>query len=92
VFSPLHAKLQSGGSIVHFDVSATIGAGVVDSALSSGVAGNAGVGFTFFLGRALTIHLDVRDYVYRQQLLARKVIVNDLSATVGVGLMLPFSE
>jgi outer membrane beta-barrel protein len=92
VFSPLHAKLQAGSSIVHFDVSATLGAGVVDSALSSGIAGNAGIGFAFFLGRAVTVRLDVRDYVFRQQLLARKVLVNDLAATLGFGLMLPFTE
>lgn len=92
VFSPLHAKLQSGASIVHFDVSVTLGAGVVDSALSSGVAGNAGIGFAFFLGKAVTLRLDLRDYVYRQQLLDRKVLVSDLAATLGIGLMLPFQE
>ena len=65
---------------------------MVDSALSSGVAGNVGIGFAFFLGRAVTVRLDVRDYVYRQQLLDRKELVNDLAATIGVGLMLPFQE
>ena len=65
---------------------------MVDSALSSGVAGNAGIGFAFFVGRAVTMRLDVRDYVYRQQLLGKKVLVNDLAATLGVGLMLPFQE
>jgi outer membrane beta-barrel protein len=92
VFSPLHAKLQSGSSIVHFDVSVTLGAGVVDSDLSSGIAGNAGLGFAFFVGKAVTIRLDLRDYVYQQQLLARKELVSDLAATVGVGLLLPFEE
>jgi outer membrane beta-barrel protein len=92
VFSPLHAKLQSGASIVHFDVSVTLGAGVVDSDLSSGVAANAGIGFGFFVGRAMTIRLDVRNYLYRQQLLARKQLVSDLAATVGLGLLLPFTE
>jgi outer membrane beta-barrel protein len=92
VFSPLHAKLESGSSIAHFDVSVTLGAGVVDSALASGVAGNGGIGFAFFIGHAVILRLDVRDYVFRQQLLGNKVIVNDLAATVGVGLMLPLSE
>jgi outer membrane beta-barrel protein len=92
VFSPLHAKLQAGAGIAHFDVSLTVGAGVVDSALSSGVAGNAGIAFTFFVGHAVTVRLDVRDYVYRQQLLARKLLVSDLAATLGVGLLLPLSE
>jgi outer membrane beta-barrel protein len=84
--------MQSGASIVHFDVSVTLGAGVVDSALSSGVAGNVGIGFGFFLGKAVTLRLDLRDYVYRQQLLDRKVVVSDLAATLGVGLLLPFQE
>ncbi len=92
VYVPLYAKLQSGSSIVHFDVFVTAGAGVVDSVLSSGIAGNAGFGFAFFLGRAAAVRIDVRDYVYRQQLLARKVLVNDVTATLGFSLFLPFTE
>lgn len=92
VFSPVHAKLQSGSSIVHFDVSLTLGAGVVDSVLTSGVAGNAGIGFGFFVGRAVTIRLDLRDHVYQQQLLSDTELVSDLSATIGVGLLLPLTE
>jgi outer membrane beta-barrel protein len=92
VFSPLHAKLQVGASIVHFDVSVTAGAGVVDSALSSGIAGNAGIGFGFFVGKALIVRFDVRDYVYRQQLLFEKELVNDVAATLGVGILYPFVE
>jgi outer membrane beta-barrel protein len=92
VFSPLHGKLQAGASVVHFDVSVTAGAGVVDSPLSSGIAGNVGLGFGFFVGKAVTVRLDFRDYLYRQQLLARKQLVSDLAATVAVGLMLPLTE
>jgi outer membrane beta-barrel protein len=92
VFSPLHAKLQSGASIVHFDVSVTAGAGVVDSVLSSGVAGNVGLSFAFFVGKAMTVRLDVRDYIHRQQLLARRIWVSDLAVTAGIGVLLPFTE
>ena len=92
VFSPLHAKLQAGATIVHFDVSLTAGVGVVDSVLSSGIAANAGVGFGFFVGKAMTIRLDLRDYLHRQQLLESKQLVHDLAATVGVGVLLPFTE
>jgi outer membrane beta-barrel protein len=92
VWSPLHAKLQSGSSIVHFDVQVTAGAGVVDSALSSGIAGNGGVGFMFMVGRALALRIDLRDYVYRQELLTRRLIVNDLAITGGVSVLLPFAE
>jgi outer membrane beta-barrel protein len=92
VWAPLHAKMQIGSSISHFDVSLTAGAGVVDSALSSGIAGNGGVGLMFFLGRALALRVDVRDYVYRQELLVRRLIVNDVAITGGVSVLLPFTE
>jgi outer membrane beta-barrel protein len=92
VWSPLHAKMQVGSSITHFDVQLTAGAGVVDSALSSGIAGNGGVGFMFMLGRAVALRVDVRDYVYRQELLTRRLIVNDLAITGGVSMLLPFAE
>jgi outer membrane beta-barrel protein len=84
--------MQTGSSIFHFDVSVTAGAGVVDSALSSGIAGNAGIGLTFFLGRALALRIDVRDYIYRQALLTRRLYVNDIAVTGGISLMLPFTE
>jgi outer membrane beta-barrel protein len=92
VWSPLHAKMQTGASLVHFDVNLTLGAGVVDSALSSGIAGNGGVGFMFLLGRAVALRLDVRDYLYRQELLTRRLIVNDVAITGGVSVLLPFTE
>lgn len=92
VYVPLHAKVQSGSGIAHFDVSLTAGAGVVDSALSSGVAANAGIGFSFFVGRAVVLRLDVRDYLYRQRLLSRTMTVNDVAVTLGVGVLLPFTE
>jgi outer membrane beta-barrel protein len=92
VWSPLHAKLQSGASVVHFDVQLTAGAGVVDSALSSGIAGDGGIGFMFLLGRAVALRIDLRDYIYRQELLTRRLIVNDVALTGGVSVLLPFTE
>ncbi len=92
IFSPLHAKMQLGASLVHFDFYVTAGAGVVDSVLSSGIAGNGGFGFTFMLGRAFAFRVDIRDYVYRQQLLTEKMVVNDLTATMGFSIFLPFTE
>jgi outer membrane beta-barrel protein len=91
-WAPLHAKLQAGASLVHFDVYLTAGAGVVDSVLSSGVAGDGGLGFMVFLGRAVALRLEVRDHVYRQQLLTRKLVVNDVAATIGLSMLLPFAE
>ena len=60
--------------------------------LSSGIAANAAIGLKFFLGRAISVRIDVRDHVYRQQLLARKELVNDVTAMIGIGLFLPVVE
>ena len=92
VWSPAHGKLRLGGSIRHFDLYVAGGAGVVDSVLSSDIAANGAVGLKFFLGRAIAVRIDVRDHVYRQQLLARKEWVNDVTAMIGIGLFLPVVE
>ncbi|HET6281744.1 MAG TPA: outer membrane beta-barrel domain-containing protein [Polyangia bacterium] len=92
VWTPAHGKMRLGGSILHFDPYLVAGAGVVDSALASDLAGNAGFGVKFFVGRAIALRFDVRDHVYRQQLLARKVFVNDLTTMLGVSLFLPLGE
>jgi len=92
VWSPAHGKLRLGGAIQHFDLYVAGGAGVIDSVLSSDIAGNAAVGLKFFLGRAIAIRFDVRSYLYRQQLLAQKEWVNDVTSTIGFGVFLPVSE
>ena len=92
VWSPAHGKLRLGGSIRHFDLYFAGGAGVVDSVLSSDISGNAAFGLKFFLGRAISVRFDVRDHVYRQQLLAKKEWVNDVTAMIGIGLFLPVTE
>jgi outer membrane beta-barrel protein len=92
VYSLAHAKMRFGGSITHFDFYLAAGGGVVDSVVSSGIAGNGGFGLKFFLGRAFAFRLDLRDYVFKQQLLAETLIVNDISATLGLSLFLPIRE
>ncbi len=92
VWAPAHAKMRLGGSITHFDLYLVAGAGVVDSVLSQDIAGNGGFGLKFFGRRAFAVRLDVRDHVYRQQLLSQVMWVNDLTATVGLSLFLPVTE
>jgi outer membrane beta-barrel protein len=92
IWVPAHAKMRLGGAITHFDLYVAAGAGVVDSALSRDLAGNAGLGLKFFLGRAVAIRVDVRDHLFRQQLLARTALVNDLTTTLGVSVFLPVVE
>jgi outer membrane beta-barrel protein len=87
-----HGKMRVGGSIDHFDLYVAGGAGVVDSVLSSDIAGNGGFGLKFFLGRAVALRIDVRDHVYRQQLLSQKMLVNDLTTMMGFSVYLPVGE
>jgi outer membrane beta-barrel protein len=91
-YSLAHAKMRFGGSITHFDFFLAAGGGVVDSVVSSGIAGTGGFGLKFFLGKAFAFRLDLRDHVFQQQLLAQTFIVNDVSATLGLSLFLPMRE
>ena len=92
VWDPAHGKLRLGGAIQHFDLYIALGGGVIDSVLSSDIAANGALGLKFYLGRAMAIRLDVRNYVYRQQLLARKEWVDDVTTTIGLSLFLPVTE
>jgi len=92
VYSLAHAKMRFGGSITHFDFFLLAGGGVVDSAVSSGIACTGGFGLKFFLGKAYAVRLDLRDHIFRQQLLAETFVVNDISATLGFSLYLPMRE
>ena len=92
MWDPAHGKLRLGGGIQHFDLYLAAGAGVVDSVLSDDIAGNGAVGLKFFVGRAMSVRVDLRDHVYRQQLLSRKEWVNDVTAMVGIGVFLPLRE
>jgi outer membrane beta-barrel protein len=92
VWVPAHAKMRLGGGISHLDLYVTAGGGVVDSVLSSDLAANAGLGMKFFIGHAYAIRVDVRDHLFREQLLAEKEFVNDLTATLGFSLYLPMGE
>jgi outer membrane beta-barrel protein len=92
VYVLAHAKMRLGGGLSHLDLYVAAGGGIVDSVLSSDLAGNGGVGMKFFLGHAFAIRVDVRDHVFREQLLAQKEIVNDLTATLGLSLYLPMGE
>ena len=89
VWYPLHGKLQMGGSIVHFDIHLDAGVGVVSSPTSRGVTGVGGLGFKFFGGSAVAFRIDMRDLVYRQELLEEKFVVNDVSVTAGLSIFLP---
>ncbi|ACY16457.1 outer membrane beta-barrel domain-containing protein [Haliangium ochraceum] len=89
VWTPIYGKLRLGGVISRFDINAALGVGVVDAPTSRGAAGVAGFGMKLFLGRAVAFRIDVRNHVFRQELLDERFIVKDLAITSGLSLYLP---
>ena len=89
IWSPIYGKLRMGGKVMRFDIHLDLGVGVVDSQTSRGAAGMAGVGLKLFMGKAWAFRIDVRDHVFRQELLDERFLVNDVSITTGLSLFLP---
>jgi outer membrane beta-barrel protein len=90
VWSPVHGKMRIfADSIVHFDIYGAIGVGVIDNATSYGAAGQFGLGAKVLLGKSWSIRLDVRDHLYRQQVLQVNQYVQDFSLTLGLSVFLP---
>lgn len=92
VWSPVYGKLRLGGAIVHFDLHADIGVGVIDSKTSRGAAGVLGFGLKLFLGQAVAIRIDARNRTFRQDLLEERFLVNDSAITAALSVFLPFSN
>ncbi|HEY4180420.1 MAG TPA: outer membrane beta-barrel domain-containing protein [Kofleriaceae bacterium] len=90
VWSPVYGKLRLGGSIVHFDLHADIGVGVVDSKTSRGAAGVVGFGIRLFGGDWFSFRIDARNRTFRQELLEERFLVNDSAITAGISVFLPF--
>ncbi|HEU4732992.1 MAG TPA: outer membrane beta-barrel domain-containing protein [Kofleriaceae bacterium] len=90
VWSPVYGKLRLGGSIVHFDLHAEAGVGVIDSGTSRGAAGVLGFGMKLFMGQAIAFRIDARNRTFRQELLDERFLVNDSAVTASLSLFLPF--
>lgn len=90
VWSPVYGKLRLGGSIVHFDLHADLGVGVIDSATSRGASGVIGFGMKLFAGNAVAFRIDARNRTFRQELLEERFLVNDTAITAGLSLFFPF--
>ncbi len=91
-WSPVYGKLRLGGSIVHFDLHADLGVGVIDSKTSRGASGVVGFGTRLFLGQAAAIRIDLRNRTFRQELLDEHFLVNDTAITASLSVFLPFSN
>jgi outer membrane beta-barrel protein len=81
-----------GDGISRFDFYLAAGAGITDDGSGRGLTGSGGFGLKIYVGQWLGIRLDVRDHVLTQELLGVSQVVNDIVATGGLSVFLPFSS
>lgn len=92
IWSPVYGKLRMGGTILHFDLHADLGVGVVDSNTSRGAAGIIGFGMKLFMSQAIVLRIDARNRTFREDLLDQRFLVNDSALTAGLSVLLPFTN
>jgi outer membrane beta-barrel protein len=89
MWAPLYGKMRAGGKILRYDFYVGAGPGVVVDPLSFGMGGNFIIGARLFLHQAIAIRFDVRDYLYNQELLRERYVVNDIALNFGFSVFLP---
>jgi outer membrane beta-barrel protein len=81
-----------GAELGRFDLFFVIGGGITDNQTSRGLTGSFGLGAEFFIGEWFAIRVDIRDQILEQQLLGESAIVNNLTATLGLSVYIPFEN
>jgi len=79
-----------GSAISRFDFYLAAGAGVTDNQSAQGLTFSGGLGFKFYIASWFALRLDLRDHVLQQELLGESRLVNNLTATLGTSLFIPF--
>jgi outer membrane beta-barrel protein len=95
VWSLAYGKVRwLGGAIGRYDFYLSLGGGATVEPGDIGLTGNGGFGMKFYLTQWLALRLDVRDFVHEQKRVALGVekIVNDITATGGLSVFIPFTN
>jgi outer membrane beta-barrel protein len=91
VWSFAYGKLRwAGGGTSRFDFNLALGAGVTDDTTARGITGSAGLGAKLYFGKWFAVRWDVRDHVLEESLVGDQHIVNDILATFGLSVFIPF--
>lgn len=93
VWSLAYGKVRwLGGGISRYDLYASLGGGATVHPGDLGLTGSVGLGMKFYLTEWLALRWDVRDAVHQQKriYLGLDKIVNDLTATGGLSVFIPF--
>ncbi len=89
VWSPIHAKLKIGDSIVHSDILFMAGAGRLVHDSVQGLTLDAGVAIELLTSKYLTMRLDARDVMAVQEVAAETRYTNNLVVTLGFAGWIP---
>lgn len=81
-----------GGSIGRFDFYLAVGGGVTDNQTARGLTFSGGFGMKFYFGEWFALRMDIRDQVLQQELLGESEIVNNITATFGLSIFMPFRQ
>jgi outer membrane beta-barrel protein len=95
VWSLAYGKVRwMGGAIGRYDFYLALGGGATVEPGDLGLTGSGGFGMKFYLTQWLALRLDVRDLVHEQKRVALGVekIVNDITATGGLSVFIPFTN
>jgi len=91
VWSLAYGKLRWFGSqISRFDFNLALGGGITDNQAARGLTFSGGLGFKFYPTDWLGLRMDVRDNVLQQELLGESRLVNNIVATLGLSVFIPF--
>jgi outer membrane beta-barrel protein len=91
IWSLAYGKMRwFGGKISRFDFYLALGGGVTDNQTARGLTFSGGFGMKFLFGRWFAVRIDVRDQLLQQELLGRSSIVNNIAATLGLSIFMPF--
>lgn len=93
IWSLAYGKMRwFGGRISRFDFYLAGGAGVTDNQTATGLTFNAGIGLKFLFGDWFAMRFDVRDSILSQEVLGESRIVNNITATFGLSMFMPFHQ
>lgn len=91
VWAPFHFKAKtSGGSLLHGDAGFVTGAGKLFNDTAQGLAFDGGMVVELYAADWLSFRFDVRDVVLLQEAVGETRLTNNIQATLGLGLWLPF--
>jgi outer membrane beta-barrel protein len=81
-----------GAEIGRIEFNVALGGGITDNQTSRGLTGSFGVGVRFFFGEWFALRIDIRDQILQQELLGESTVVNNVTATLGLSVFIPFEN